>query len=422
MKNKKPQILVSHPGKQYVHQLCFALQQQGMLGNFITSLWYKPGNRFFRAIGALPAGLSVKVEKVFRKKYFPPLHEERIVMIPLAESVRQAANLVMDAHGEEWVYPVERFHDRAVAGRLAAYNPDIVIGYEKSSLQTFRKAKALGKITVLDLAQVHYSHIMELRRKYRDMAEIVKDEKFYARINATKAAEYEYTDYILTLSGYARQTLIDAGVPGEKIFTVNLGFDPTLFKPKPAYRRSGPFNILFVGQISNRKGVRLLLETFKNLGLPDATLTFVGSLADSKATMEKYAGLFTHVPYLLHEDLVKYYQQADLFVFPSYLDSWAMTVLEAMACGTPVVVSEHTGSRDAVRQGGGFVVPADDQEALRERILFFYHNRDQLESVGRKAHTVAQAYTWNNYYGQVQNAMMQIWEKQSEGVAMPATL
>jgi hypothetical protein len=105
MKNRKPQVLVSHPGKQYVHQVCYALQREGMLQTFITSLWYKPNSTFFKAIGALPAGVSAKVEKLFKKKYFKPLEESRIVMIPLAEAVRQAANLVMDAHGEEWVYP-----------------------------------------------------------------------------------------------------------------------------------------------------------------------------------------------------------------------------------------------------------------------------------------------------------------------------
>ncbi len=57
-------------------------------------------------------------------------------MLPLAESIRQVANLVMDAHSEEWVFPVERMHDRMVAGRLSKYNPDIIIGYEKSSLNT----------------------------------------------------------------------------------------------------------------------------------------------------------------------------------------------------------------------------------------------------------------------------------------------
>ncbi|MBD0257824.1 MAG: glycosyltransferase family 4 protein, partial [Cytophagales bacterium] len=257
------------------------------------------------------------------------------------------------------------------------------------------------------------SHIMELRRKYRDMGEIVKDEKFYAKINQTKAAEYEYTDYILTLSNYARQTLLDAGVPERKVYTVNLGFDPTLFTPKAAYNHGEGFNFLFVGQLSNRKGVRLVLEAFKQLNLPGATLTIVGALADSKATMEQYEGMFTHVPFLLHDDLVRYYQRADVFVFPSYLDSWAMTVLEAMACGTPVIVTEHTGSRDAVKQGGGFVIPVDDLEALKERMRFFYHHRDQVEQIGRKAHTVAQAYTWNNYYRQVQHAMLEMWEQQA---------
>jgi glycosyltransferase involved in cell wall biosynthesis len=257
---------------------------------------------------------------------------------------------------------------------------------------------------------------MELRRKYRDMAEIEKDEKFYSKVNQTKAAEYEYIDYVITLSGYAQQTLLEAGIPEKKVYKVNLGFDPTLFKPKPTYNRTGTFNFLFVGQLSNRKGVRLLLEAFKELKLPDATLTFVGTMADSKATMEEYSGLFTHVPYLLHDELVKYYQQADVLAFPSYLDSWALTVLEAMACGTPVIVSEHTGARDAVKQGGGFIVPVDDLEALKDRMLFFYNNRDQVELIGRKAHIVAQAYTWSNYYHQVQNVVQEIWEQQTAEV------
>jgi glycosyltransferase involved in cell wall biosynthesis len=290
MKNRKPQVLVSHPGKQYVHQVCYALQREGMLQTFITSLWYKPNSAFFKAVGALPAAVGGKVEKLFQEEVLQAARREPD-RDDSAGRGRAAGRQPGDGRPRRRMgVPRERFHDRAVAARLSRYNPDIVIGYEKSSLETFRRAKQMGKITVLDLAQVHYSHIMELRRKYRDMGEIVKDEKFYAKINQTKAAEYEHTDYILTLSNYARQTLLDAGVPEKKVYTVNLGFDPTLFTPKPAYNYGEGFNFLFVGQLSNRKGVRLVLEAFKQLNLPGATLTIVGALADSKATMEAVRG------------------------------------------------------------------------------------------------------------------------------------
>jgi glycosyltransferase involved in cell wall biosynthesis len=89
-----------------------------------------------------------------------------------------------------------------------------------------------------------------------------------------------------------------------------------------------------------------------------------------------------------------------------------MVVLEAMACGTPVIVSENTGSQDAVKQGGGFVIPVDDVDALKKNILSFYENPQLLEAKGRAAHQVAQQYTWSQYYQSVQQAVEDIYNKE----------
>jgi glycosyltransferase involved in cell wall biosynthesis len=88
-----------------------------------------------------------------------------------------------------------------------------------------------------------------------------------------------------------------------------------------------------------------------------------------------------------------------------------MVVLEAMACGTPVIITENTGSKDAVSKGGGFVIPSGDMDALKEKISFLYRNRTVMEDMGRKAHLVAQQYTWENYYRQVQFAVEDIAKK-----------
>ncbi len=220
------------------------------------------------------------------------------------------------------------------------------------------------------------------------------------------------------MSEYARQTLINAHIPAGIIYTLNLGFDPGNFQLKPFYNTKKKFELLFVGTITNRKGINLVLEAFKQLNLTNASLTIVGPMADGESTLSKYKGLFTYIPFLHHEELVKFYQQADVFVFPSYLDSWAMTVLEAMACGTPVIVSENTGAKDAIAKGGGYIIPVDDVEALKEKILFFYTHRQQIEITGRRAHEVAQAYTWNNYHHQVIEAIDDIWQREQNKASM----
>jgi len=117
---------------------------------------------------------------------------------------------------------------------------------------------------------------------------------------------------------------------------------------------------------------------------------------------------FKYINFLSHDELVRYYQDADIFVFPSYLDSFAMVVLEAMACGTSVIVSENTGSKCAVSQGGGFVIPVDDVEAIKEKILFFYNDRKQLEIYGNRAAEIAQQYTWDKYYEKIENSIKDI--------------
>jgi glycosyltransferase involved in cell wall biosynthesis len=169
-----------------------------------------------------------------------------------------------------------------------------------------------------------------------------------------------------------------------------------------------------VGTITRRKGIHLIIDAFKKLNIPNSLLEIVGPVSDGGDLLENLPDNIKHVPYLNHDELVSYYQRADVFVFPSYLDSWAMVVLEAMACGTPVIISENTGSRDAVEKGGGFVIPVDDANALMEKILYFYQNPEIIESTGRKAHQIAQHYTWQHYYQNVQRAVEEIYNREIE--------
>lgn len=336
------------------------------------------------------------------------LNEELIKSYPLLELFRKFFTKILSLQGEKWVFFVDRVHDWIVAKKILKLNPNVVVGYEKSCFFTFKKAKENNIITILDLAQVHYQHIKDLKKKYPHFAPSLGSDKLRNRIDSIKDKEYQFSDYIITLSEYAKQTLVENGISQEKIKLVNLGFDPNIFEPKKVYPREGRFRLLFVGSIMKRKGLKLLIETFKELDLHNASLTIVGPMEDGKEVLENNQDVVDYIPFLPHNELQEKYKEADVFVFPSYLDSWAMVVLEAMACGTPVIISNNTGSKDVVKKGGGFVIPVENKKELRERILFYYNNRNEVERHGKLAVKSVAEYTWDNYYLQITNTIKEI--------------
>jgi glycosyltransferase involved in cell wall biosynthesis len=394
-------IVVAQPGKQHTHLLLQALERKGYLQRFFTvfaansTQWLWP---------VLPNIITNELKKRLFSGVSRRLikHKARLFAKEKLVRINSEAQLIKTVY--------EPF-DIWVAGQLPTLQPDILIGYENANVASFKKAKSLGITTVLDLAQIHHNSIVEIHQRYGFLNSSYSPEVLQY-INSRKEEALAYSDYILTLSTFARDSLVNNGVPPEKIFTVHLGINQQLFYPKPTYATDAPFRFLFVGTITRRKGLKTLLEAFKQLQLPDAELVLVGPMADGKALLASYDGLFTYIPFLHHEALAKQYRAADVFVFPSYLDSWAQTVVEAMACGTPAIVSEHTGAKDAVVQGGGFVIPPGDVAALKEQMLYCYQNRDAVSALGERAAQIASQYTVANYHAQVIKALEQIRHEQ----------
>jgi alpha-maltose-1-phosphate synthase len=387
-------VLVSHPFRQHVHQLVYSLQKQGYLVRFMAGIWYKPQGRLTRILLKILPGL----EKQLKRRYFAPLDENKILSFPFPELYYRLLAKIRGGEGEKRSFLTHRLHDRLVARHLGKIDFDILIGYENGVLESFRQAKKMGKITVLDLALTHHNLMTDLRNQYPAFRNVMKEDAFWETMNCHKDEELKYADYVLVLSDLARQTLLRAGFPEDKMYYINVGFNATTFRLKPAYHRNQKFQILFSGTLTTRKGVRLLLEAVRQLQLPDAELTLIGPVTDAAEVLKEYEGSYTYLPFLHHEELAEHLQAADIFVFPSYLDSWPHMIMEVMACGTPVIITENTGSKDAVREGGGFIIPIDDVAAIKEKILFFYHNRSELERMGREAHEIVQKYTWENYH------------------------
>jgi glycosyltransferase involved in cell wall biosynthesis len=188
--------------------------------------------------------------------------------------------------------------------------------------------------------------------------------------NENTLAEIALCDRIFCLSELVRESFVTAGFPAENIDIIQLPTDLETFVPAHRRETAAPFRVICVAEISPIKGHIYLLDAWRRLAPANAELIFAGTIRrEMMPVLDRYKGLFRYVGPLGRSDLVRLYQESSLLVLPSVQDGFGFVVSEALACGLPVIVTEHVGARDIVRSGeNGFVVPPRDVAALADAI------------------------------------------------------
>ena len=135
------------------------------------------------------------------------------------------------------------------------------------------------------------------------------------------------------------------------------------------------------------------------LATPVTSAAFPG-LAAVQHAREELRGLYFRLAkataYLVVPGVVL--RGASVLVLPSVQDGFGLVVLEAMAAGLPVIVSDHVGAKDCVREGvDGFVVPVRDADAIAERLRWLRADRSRQRRMGLNAREQALRYTWDAY-------------------------
>src|SRR5690606_19040625 len=96
--------------------------------------------------------------------------------------------------------------------------------------------------------------------------------------------------------------------------------------------------------------------------------------------------------------LVELYRSSDALLLPSLEDSFGMVVAEALACGTPALVSDRTGASDLIREGvNGWVVPAGDTEQLAAKMLWIARNLEAVRELEKACVESARKASWEEY-------------------------
>jgi glycosyltransferase involved in cell wall biosynthesis len=366
-------VLVAHPEFQHSQQLGLALHEIGLLGMYLHG-------------APLPEELRDKIPSAKRRLFgwFRP--------------VRRAITYALPRWQSEGLHTILHAYDWQVARRLKEFGYGAVVAYENSALATFREAKRLGMICILDAASVHH----------RFQTAIIPHSNPFG-VGARKDRELQMADLVITCSRMARESYLAAGVASDVIRTVPLGVDVLRFRPgnDSTRVRGGRVAIRFcyVGQLTSHKGVDLFPGACQRLrarGL-DFELSIAGSMAGPTPDLvSRLRGLAEFAGFVPHSSLVEFYRHADVLVFPSRFDSFGMVVTEALACGLPVIVTANVGSKDLVREGlNGWVIPAGDVNALAERMAWCAANPEAVRAMSPAARASAEARSWAVYRREV---------------------
>ncbi len=396
----RTRVLVHHPGSNHLaYELVAGLQAGGYACDFDTGFFYTPDGTAARLARALPARWRSRVERELKRRSHAEVDSARLRFLAWPEIAYVAANrlgLSPEPLARVIGWRNEIF-DRWVAARVRRERPDIVVGHDSSALLAQRAGREIGAVTVLNQVIGHIDAGLEIFRE-----EIERAPEFAETLTVPPQSVIERcrlealeADRVLVPSEYVRTTLIERGTAPERIAVLPYGVDIERFRPQPCGPR-GRFRLLFVGSLSQRKGVKYLLEAVRRLKLPDAELVLVGRMTGSEAAFAPYQGLFRHVPHVPYHEVHRLFAEADLFVYPSLHEGSAFATYEALASGLPVIATPNTGS--VVRDGvDGFLVPPRDVEALMARIELLYREPERRAALAVNARARAEELTWAAY-------------------------
>lgn len=169
---------------------------------------------------------------------------------------------------------------------------------------------------------------------------------------------------LVVCSTWVRDSLVDEyGVAPERVHVMPIGVDPNYWRPAPSLRTEhGKVRLLFVGGNFERKGGRLLLDIFRELQLHQRAELHVVT----RDAIDPQPGVVVHNNMANNSpDLLKLYQQADIFVLPTLADCFSNASLEAMAAGLPVITTAMAGIPDIVEPGRtGYLLPPGEAAPL----------------------------------------------------------
>ncbi len=244
---------------------------------------------------------------------------------------------------------------------------------------------------------------------------------------------------VVAVSNGVRADLVtQVGLDPERVHVIYNGVDADVFTPADSRaearaeldaadrpRSPDATVLLFVGHYFQRKGLDPVIRAFSRAALPNAELWVIGS--DEPAPYRRLAresGVADAVRFLGHRPNVeRYMRAADAFVLPTRYEPFGLVILEALACGTPVVTARSAGAAELTRDGSEAILLDDpwDVAELAAALRRLAEARERWPQMSAAARAAAMPWTWDAIWRQTSELYSELLERRYAGGARRAS-
>lgn len=384
-------IVLSHPtGNSFVRQALEALAQQSYQS-------YK----FYTTIN-WPRSWPSKTPPfnwLARRSY--PISSKDIVSHPWREVMRLLSPFSQASWNTDAVYhSLDRKLAKDIPALVRKGNLDAVYCYEDGAYHTFEAASDYGIERIYDLpighyeaAQALYKEEAALKPQWASTLTGLKDSQ--EKLDR-KTAELQMASKVVIASTFTASTVRHLIDDVSKLKIIPYGAPaPQPFVQRPS---CGPLKVLYVGSLTQRKGISYLFDAVKPLG-KDVKLTVIGrKVGVSCPALDKELASHQYFPSLPHSEILQQMQNHDVLVFPSLFEGFGLVLTEALSCGLPIIATANTAAPDLIEdKKEGFIIPLRSADAITQKLQWAIDNRDKLAQMQRHAWDLSHRLGWESY-------------------------
>ncbi len=374
--------LCSQLGAREHYAIPRALFQHGSLDQLLTDAWVPPGTPF-AAVG-------------LGERFHPDLTEapvrawnSRLLAFELTARLKRLSG---------WPLIVARNHwfERKVIAYLSTSrfsvldSPPIVFAYSYAAREIFRFARSCGWKTILGQVDPGpFEEQIVAAEAEREASLAPNWRRAPAGYWKSWQEECEVADRIIVNSQWSFDALVKRGIGEKKLSIIPPALENNVpsvsLKAHPGrFTAERPLRVLFLGQISLRKGIARLLNVARSLQSQPVEFLMVGPIQITIPEDLRSNRKIRWVGPVARNSVRSYYEQADVFILPTLSDGFALTQLEALAHRLPVIASRRCG--DVVtHRVNGLLLEEPTAEAIEEALRFCLDNPDQLAQFSENA-------------------------------------
>lgn len=391
-------ITLAHSGKQHSYHVARALKDIGCLEKFHTSSYIVPK--------LLQTFLEKTNDQYWSRRFLSGLGGEKVksnwrfeVREILYSSLYGQSEKTLNA-----VYDRDVNFDKFMASEMSKLGGDVYWGYQGSSLFSLAAAKKEGRVAVCEMAAAHAPAAVRIlgeeQRLHPEWSDSFDNLEFPGAYYDRLCEEPRIADIVIGASQFTLETLRHEGVPEHKLRYLPLGFELDRIEFSSEVKDvSRPLRLLYAGRVTQRKGIKYILEALKQFRKQDVELHIIGNVHGSGKGLRGYGGMYKLHHAVSQYDLFKQYHNFDAFILPSVFEGFGLVIVEAMAAGLPAITTRNTIGPELIENGkNGFIVPIRDVESIINAITDVRSKSAlELSDMRKAARASALNFSWKAY-------------------------